>query len=633
MKFIYVDFETRSDVPIKLGATAYVSHLSFRPVLLAYAVNGGRIMVTDDFSKVPAAIAQAMTQDHEFVAHNAEFDRAVFRKVFKSRKSEWIDTAAACRALSIPASLDSAAEFHGIGRKLDTGKALLKKLEKGETLEKAEQKALREYAMHDVRLLRWLHLHIGDPIGGPLWFIYRVHKLHLDMNRSGISVNQTRTRKLLEAIENEKTRLTAQAVKKFGTYGKDKKPVACSADQVKKFLAARGVPVESIAEKDLEDFLSVTEKKLPKDCVELLSYYREIQSRGADKLRLIAGNNMRRIHDSSIFHGTHTGRPAGGGINLLNVKRTSGEDEGMPFDRALSRILKTGQRGERVKRLSSLLWGCFEPESGEVMVRSDLSAIEPRVGAWLRQDSRVLGIYSAADAGTGKDEYTIFGESMGFPAKISRNLSKIVILAACYGMSAERLRVQCRSWGMPDPGEREASEILSGYHARNPSVKRVWFDMIKKAVQAIDQRTRLTWGPLVFQYAARADKAFLCVRLPSGREKYYADVRIEDNGRGWKTFSYLDPLRGFRQTVRPASLYENIVQAVAVDVSFEKALAVNRFADIKLIIHDELIVSAKKDSVDRIKKEMKRPVPWLPGMPVASKTAVCLSYHKGDSIK
>jgi len=637
VKRIFIDFETYSNAPITLGPRAYVNGSAFRAVVLAYAIDGGKVKTTTDFSKIPNDIRAAMKGEYVFIAHNMPFDRAVFAKTFKEELGNTLDTLAMCRYVSVPASLDRASEFFGLGRKSETGAPLIKKMVAGSALDADEMRELCRYAKQDVELLRKLY-RVLRPLDT---FSESVHGLHENMNESGMDVDQVRARKLLSMIQNEKTNVEKKSRKSFGVYGKDQKAIATSAAQVKAFLAKAGFEVESIAEKELEDFLAVSGSKLPKRCKDLILAYRELQSRGADKLALIVENKVERIYDSSIYHGAHTGRPTGGGINLLNVKRYTDGDDLAPFDKALKRIVKEAKPGERVKRLSSLLWGCLIPDTEkEVIIRSDLSAIEPRVGAWLRDDLKTLDIYRRADDGAGKDEYTIFGESMNFPAKISRNLSKIVILAACYGMGPPRFQAQCRQWGMPDPGEQEAAKILEGYHRRNPSVKRVWFSLIKMAVKAIEAGPGTIKGDnfesghnLGMCAEQIGGKLFLAVRLPSGRVKRYADVRIETRGtNGWKTFSYIDPLKGFRQTVPAAGLYENIVQAIAVDVSFEKALQIHKFAKVKLIIHDEINVSTVKKNVERMKKIMREPVAWLPGMPVSSKTSVCRTFHKGDLV-
>lgn len=638
MKKIFIDFETASEVPISLGARAYVSGKHFKATALAYAVDGGRITVTTDFKKIPPGITAAMKTKHVFIAHNADFDAAVFAETYGKSIPNRIDTAALCRYHSVPASLDGACGFFGLGQKDPAGKKLISKTVSGKTLDAQDMRALLKYARQDLVLLRRLYKVFENRGFDP--FSEKVLKLHWDMNASGIAVDLTRAKRLHTVILEEKTRTEKRARKLYGTYGKDKKAVASSAAQVKEYLNAKGFQIESIGEKELEDFLNVSGSKLPADCAGLISCFREIQSRGADKAGLLVENQIRRIYDSSIYHGAHTGRPSGGGVNLFNVKRYTDGDEGHRFDKSLKLIVKTARRGEKVKRLSSLLWGCLRFDVlNSVIVRSDLSAIEPRVGAWLRDDQKTLDIYRQADAGTGKDEYTIFGESMNFPKSISRNLSKIVILAACYGMGAPRFRFQCRSWGMPDPGEQESERILEGYHRRNPSVKRTWFSMIRLAVQALAEGTGTIEGGnfvsghhLKMRTERIAGKTFLSVLLPSGRVKRYADARIETAGsKGWKTFSYIDPVKNFRQCVSPGSFYENIVQAAAADVGFEKALAMPE-ENVKLIIYDELNISTSRKHADKIKKIMNAPVSWLPGMPVSAKTSVCSTFHKGDTV-
>lgn len=633
MKKLFIDFETYSDVPVSLGPRAYVAGRDFRPMILAYAVDNGPVKVITDFSKMHKDIVDMLCMGGLWIAHNAPFDREVFLKTYRVEIEDMYDTAAMCRYLSVPASLDGASEFFGLGQKKESGKGFINRLNKGGTLTPAEWKDFAKYAKQDVELLRKLYKIVSTVQMDE--FTQRVHRLHEEQNASGIRVDQKTAQKLLKQILREKETTAKEAVKKFGTYGKDRKPVASSADQVKKYLASKGAPVHSIAEKDLEDFLAIERKKLPKDCQTLVGFYREIQSRGADKLSLIVDNGLTRIYDSALFHGAHTGRPTGGGVNLLNVKRYSKGDDEKPFASALSRIVKEATPGERVKRMSSLLWASLLPEKGDVLVRSDLSAVEPRVGAWLRDDVQTMQIYKEADQGTGKDEYTIFGEAMNFPKEISRDLSKIVILAACYGMGAERLRAQCRSWGMPDPGEQEAAKILEGYHRKNPSVRRTWFSLVKSAVLAIGSTHGIDHAEKVaFKRLQLGGKGFLAVTLPSGRVKHYADVRLESVGeKGWQSFSYIDPLKKFRTVARAAGLYENLVQAIAVDISFEKALEIQKLGSVKLIIHDEINVSAKKSKVAAIKKTMVAPVPWLPGMPVNSKTTVCTTFHKGDRVK
>ena len=382
--------------------------------------------------------------------------------------------------------------------------------------------------------------------------------------------------------------------------------------------------------------------ELPADAWELVRLHRARQSKGLSKLaNLLSIADMQgkdpRVTSYQMFHGAHTGRPAGRGVQLHNVTRYAHGDEDRPIQEIFDAIRSPGAEIDTLpKRLGSLLWSALLPdEKNHVIVRSDLSAIEPRVGAWLRNDRKILRIYEEADAGTGKDEYTRFGEMMGFPIEILRALSKIAILAACYGMQADRYRAQCRQYGIPDPGQTMAEKILSAYHRDNPSVRAAWFDIMRLATDCIQSKrpTQYSGGRLRFDYEEHGGKPFLIVTLPSGRRKGYADVRLQRTKNGYQVFSYTNLNNGFHETTRPPMFYENMVQMAASDVLYLKALAIEEKVESRCLhtIYDEGLFSTPKSGIKKINEIMKAPVDFMPGMPVNSKTTVSKTFHKGDA--
>lgn len=381
--------------------------------------------------------------------------------------------------------------------------------------------------------------------------------------------------------------------------------------------------------------------ELPADAWELVRLHRARQSKGLSKLaNLLSIADMQgkdpRVTSYQMFHGAHTGRPAGRGVQLHNVTRYAYGDEDRPIKEIFDSIRSPGAKIDTLpKRLGSLLWSALLPdEKSHVVVRSDLSAIEPRVGAWLRNDRKVLRIYEETDAGIGKDEYTRFGEMMGFPIDILRPLSKIAILAACYGMQADRYRAQCRQYGIPDPGQVMAEKILSAYHRDNPSVKTAWFEIMALATDCIQSKrpTQYDGGRLRFDYEEHGGKPFLIVKLPSGRRKGYADARLQRTKNGYQVFSYTNLNNGFHETTRPPMFYENMVQMVASDVLYLKALTIEEKVKVRCLhtIYDEGLFSSPKSGVKKINEIMKAPVDFMPGMPVNSKTTVSKTFHKGD---
>ena len=633
---IYIDFETQSDVPLdRRGVFEYTHDKSFRAYLLCYSIGGKKVSVIREPApgEVPAEIKKAMKLNYEFVAHNAEFDSEVFNAFFNTNipYEKWNDTAARCRAVGVPGSLDAASKFFGLGEKDASGKESLKKYFKRVEIEKDDWPLLLRYGKQDVNLLIKLDKLIPEVDEVNDFIRLLIHS----QNEKGILIDRARLKTLFNFKEKLKVEIIKEA-QKFGLYGKKSDKLVCaSADQIKKLFASElKIDLTSIAEKELEDFLQFEKIKLPKKANEILSLFREIQSKSVLKIDNLNDTTLPRITGFQLFHGAHTGRPAGRGIQLLNVARLPKRLEPLNFEKALEEIKKF-PLGEQMNACGSMVWSILRPDPDEIIVRSDLSAIEPRVGAWLRSDKKVLDLYRKADSGEGKDEYTIFGDSMDFPDDISRALSKIVILAACYGMSSDRLRAQCRQYAMPDPGEKEAKRILDTYHRSNPSVKNTWFSMVNTAVQAIITKTDFFGFGLVFAYEKIGGVNFLRLDLPSGRKKYYAGVEVIAVGsKGWKSFSY-QSVKGFRVDMRPAMFYENIVQTVAADVLFYKAFLIEKekVGRVALTIYDETINSVKKKNLDKVKKIMNDDCPLLPGMPVQAKFEILESFHKGDRVK
>lgn len=264
----------------------------------------------------------------------------------------------------------------------------------------------------------------------------------------------------------------------------------------------------------------------------------------------------------------------------------------------------------------------------EIIGRYDLSAIEPRVGAFLRNDKKTLDLYRLADEGKGKDEYSIFGEKMNFPENISRQLSKVIILAACYGMGSTALRASCVNVGLPDMGESKAKLLLSSYHTLNPTVKKSWYELESKFKLAI-LNGRSTYNRIELERILIGGKKFIAVILPSGRAKFYADCGISSNGK----ILYNDTRLG-KIELRPYLLYENLVQASATDVLFLKVAKVEKLKDVKvkLTIYDEMIVSTLPKNVKAIRRIMAEEEAANPNMPLSFKGGESSTFWKGDKV-
>jgi len=639
---IFIDFETQSNDDIRLGVNHYLSCKDFRAYLLSYSIDGKNIKTVESkldglvsITQLPKSLVKIIKSGNYLViAHNIIFDVSVWNKIFTELKIDFkktLDTSWLCRVLNVPASLDKATKFFGITEKDIEGKKVNSKYYKPVEIPSNDLERLIEYNRQDVQALISLYETLEKvEIDKGNQFIYdSVNK------QNEIIIDFKKFESLLKLKKEIPERTEKKALQLFPTYKKSGQKelvsIAYSANEIKKYLASNGVKLPSISKNKIEEELNLQGVKLDDKSKMLIDLYRVLQAKGLSKYDTFSEflSFSTSLKDFQISHGTHTGRPAGRGLQLHNISRPSKDIENLSSLEVIKKIesdLKKENFLEASKNLSSLIWACMIPDSKkEIVARYDLSAIEPRVGAFLRDDKKLLDLYRLADEGKGKDEYTIFGEKMGFPKDILRQISKVIILAACYGMGANALRASIINVGLPDIGENEARKLISSYHALNPSVKKSWYAIESKMKLAIING-HSEYNSLEFERVIIKDKKFIAISLPSGRKKYYADCSITSQGK----ILYNDSRMG-KIELRPYLLYENLVQASATDVLFLKSAKVEKLnCKIKLTIYDELIVSTLPKNVKAIRQIMKEEEEAYSGMPLSFKGCESSTFWKGD---
>src|SRR6185295_15842997 len=101
----------------------------------------------------------------------------------------------------------------------------------------------------------------------------------------------------------------------------------------------------------------------------------------------------------------------------------------------------------------------------------------------------------------------------------------------------------------------------------------------------------------------RRTKRAMRIRLPSGRDMIYHQIRVtqDDQGRDQLVFMGVDPKtkRWSEQRTYGGKLVENIVQAIARDVMAESMLELDA-AGIPLVgtVHDELLAEVPEAEAD-----------------------------------
>src|SRR4051812_27802890 len=98
---IRLDFETYSDVDIKkAGAWAYSMCLQAHVLMMAWAIEDESIDIWTEYDGTEPPAWTRRPQDFTLVAHNAEFEYAIWNNVFAPRwgipklKAEWMSCTA-----------------------------------------------------------------------------------------------------------------------------------------------------------------------------------------------------------------------------------------------------------------------------------------------------------------------------------------------------------------------------------------------------------------------------------------------------------------------------------------------------------------------------------------------------------
>jgi DNA polymerase len=254
----------------------------------------------------------------------------------------------------------------------------------------------------------------------------------------------------------------------------------------------------------------------------------------------------------------------------------------------------------------------FIPDPGKKFIICDLSAIEPRVLAYIAGDERLLealragfGVYEAQAISWGLwngEKGTLDAtnpELYGFIKSLS--------LGCGYGMGPIRFRSVCSAAGIKITAA-EARGRVDHYRKHNPKVISLW-------------------NRLDHELHRQRSKGSAELSLPSGRRLTYPDL-VWQKGGLWSTIQRSD---GYRPTkLWGGVIVENAVQAIARDVFAYELLNLEN-AGIRVVMHshDEAVCEVGPD----VKKEdivalMTQSPEWIKELPIGAKAKEGYRYAK-----
>lgn len=676
MQNCYGDFETASEADIKkVGGWVYASHPSTFPLCFGFMWFGDYFLWKPGCKREITTLLMGLACDDDvlFIFHHAFFDRSIWnvhmvKLGFPELPINRVKcTMAKALAYGLPGKLEDVGEALQLKNRKDThGKTLLNTLskprrqtkkndEKWWTPESAPRafQELYDYCLQDIRTMVELDERLKDLSPRET----RVWQIDQRINSEGVKLDVHAIRCAQELKEwNERCLLDDFAEL---TGGNPTTPKQRQRFQV--WLNLNGCQVKNTQAVTLR-------KALPTASPAVQEAIRISQELGKTSLAKLDTMLSRSSSDGILreilqYHGTHTGRWAGRGVQIQNLKRST-----YPMDRLVKHIKEWDFDwfeffyGDVNSALSSAIRGMFVPRSGRKLLIADFAQMEARVLAWLCGFKEKLDLFRAGDDPYIHAASDIYSRPCEEITKDQRFVGKIAELALGYGggiaayakmakaYEVDLMPIAYPIWLSASAYEREQAErsyllygkkfqenqkkglkkdeeqicreigyasdiIKQRWRMVNGPVVTYWESLQRSAIQATERRTPVICGATTWF----TSDGFLHARLPSGRIQSYPEPRV-DSGK----LSYMgkDATTGRRTRVGVygGKLAENITQAVQRDLLSEAMIRLEDRYPVLFDVHDELISEVPFDSdeveLNKYKDLMINGRSWTKGLPV-----------------
>ena len=259
---------------------------------------------------------------------------------------------------------------------------------------------------------------------------------------------------------------------------------------------------------------------------------------------------------------------------------------------------------------------------GYVVIDCDSSQIEARTLAWLAGQQDLLDAFENK-----QDVYKIMASRIyNKPAEeiigIERQVGKVVILGAGYGVGHAKLKVFLKTIAGVEVTEAEAKRIIDAYRAAYPRIPELWR-------KADDSLRALAMGNGMQVDAVGVVHAIpgKGLSLPNGLHIQYPDlIQMIENGKAqWTYWS-----KGIGVKIYGGKTIENVCQAVARCVIAEQMLRVSKRYKVVLTVHDAIAIIAKTSEAKEAQAYLEECMRWNPawavGLPLACESGMGPSY-------
>jgi DNA polymerase len=619
-QILVCDFETFYDRDFslsKLTTEEYVRDSRFEAIGLAFKLNDG---VTTWVSKPSVArwVASVDWSDKIVVCQNTAFDGAILAWHYGVKPLAWADTLSMSRALyphDKSHSLKAQAERMGIGAKGDEVLNALGKHYDDFSVEELSRYAA--YCVNDVNLTHTLftrYIEQGFPkqelkLIDLTLRMFIEPRLVLDNAALVAHLQAVREHKqqLLDAVRDQL--INADPDNAAAILSEDIKKLLMSNDKFAALLRQLGIEpplkISPTTGKETYAFAKTDEPFKELQEHDDLRVQTLVAARLGNKTTLEETRTERFIGMSGRgefpvplrYYGAHSGRWSGqDSVNLQNLP----------------------SRGPHAKKLKKAIRA---PE-GYIVIDSDSAQIEARTLAWLAgQDDLVQSFRDKQDVYKQMASF-IYNVAEDQITKEQRQVGKVVILGAGYGVGHTKLKLFLKAMAGVEVSEDEARRIISAYRNRYAAIPYLW-DKANRAIEALHAGQTLQVDAIGLVHVEPGKG----LTLPSGLHIQYPGLKRvnRENKTEWAYDA-----KGILTRVYGGLCVENFTQAIARCVIAEQMLRIRRRYPVVLTVHDSIACIAPADEREQATQYVVECMSWNPkwavGLPLACEAGSGDSY-------
>lgn len=654
------DFETASVVDLKkAGAYVYAEDPTTEVLCLSFALDDGPIMRWIPGEPIPQAWIDATNNPKViFVAHNAGFEKAVYRFIMVRvygwpliPSERYHDTMASAAQHGLPMAVEKLARVLRLGNQkwMEGSKitrAMSKPISRGKRKGMFDRDPTKlaivyDYCDLDVEAQRDIHKTVGwqSKEERQVWL------LDQEMNERGVRLDVD----YIQAAQTIVDGASRPRLKEFTdlTGGLN----VTQGKKILEWITAEGVSLPNLQKGTINDLLGLEDEhedpdetlageiadgegaiELPDHVRRALEIRQVLGSASIKKLRSMRAciANDGRVHGALQYYGAvSTGRWAGRLFQPQNFPRGMLKlgDKPMPVDMVVDGI-QTGDweyvaatLGDPIDVVVSGLRHSIIPGDGNGLVVGDYASIEARVVLALAgQYDKTALLASGADVYVDMAQ-TIYHRPVDKKRDPQlRQTGKNAVLGCGFQMGWKKFKLRYA----PDMTDDEAKAVIDAYREDwAPLVPELWWGLEEAALETVRTGQPHEAYGILYQREAM----WLTARMPSGGKLYYYDPQLIRKAMPWNpndireawTYRAMKTGRWITVDAYGGLLTENVVQRIARDLLVDAMFKcrINNYP-LVLTVHDELITDVPKLIADpEVLKQIMRDIPtWAREMKI-----------------